>query len=91
MQAMPEGGMITVKYEHNEINNEIAIEVSDTGFGMSEEVLRHVYDPFFSAKSGGTGLGLTNVKRILDLHNADIQIDSVEGQGTNVRIILKTI
>ena len=91
MQAMPEGGTITVKYEHNEINNEIAIEVSDTGFGMSEEVLRHVYDPFFSVKSGGTGLGLTNVKRILDLHNADIQIDSVEGQGTNVRIILKTI
>lgn len=91
MQAMPDGGMIAVKYEYYKNKNEILIEISDTGFGMSEEVLRHVYDPFFSAKSGGTGLGLTNVKRILDLHKADIQIESVEGQGTTVQIIFKNI
>lgn len=89
MQAMPEGGTIVVKFEYNENKNEVIIEISDTGLGMSEEVLKHIYDPFFSAKTGGTGLGLTNVKRILDLHKADIQIESIEGQGTSVRIILK--
>ncbi|MGB9595272.1 MAG: ATP-binding protein [Candidatus Poribacteria bacterium] len=91
MQAMPEGGIITVNYGHNKINNEVLVEISDTGFGMSKEVLRQAFDPFFSAKSGGTGLGLTNVKRILDLHKADIQIKSIEDQGTSVRIILKNI
>ncbi len=91
MQAMPEGGKITIKYKYDEIKDEILIEISDTGFGMTEEILKHVYDPFFSSKSGGTGLGLTNVKRILDLHKANIQIKSVEGLGTSVQIILKAL
>ncbi|MEK7396451.1 MAG: ATP-binding protein [Candidatus Poribacteria bacterium] len=89
MQAMPKGGTIIVKYDFDANNNEIAIEISDTGVGMSEEVLKHVYDPFFSAKSSGTGLGLTNAKKILDLHDANIQIESVEGQGTLVRLRVK--
>jgi signal transduction histidine kinase len=89
MQAMPKGGTIIVKYNFDANNNEIAIEISDTGVGMSEEVLKHVYDPFFSAKSSGTGLGLTNAKKILDLHDANIQIESVEGQGTLVWLRIK--
>ena len=89
MQAMPNGGTIFVKYDFDANNNEIVIEISDTGVGMSEEVLKHVYDPFFSAKSDGTGLGLTNAKRILDLHDANIQIESAERQGTLVRLRIK--
>ncbi|MDQ1327135.1 MAG: two-component system, NtrC family, sensor kinase, partial [Candidatus Poribacteria bacterium] len=51
--------------------------------------LKHAYDPFFSAKSDGTGLGLTNVKKIIELHGGDIQIDSAENQGTKVIIKIK--
>jgi signal transduction histidine kinase len=91
MQAMPKGGTIIVKYDFDANKNEIEIEISDTGVGMSEEILKHVYDPFFSAQSGGTGLGLTNAKKILDLHDANIQIESVEGQGTLVRLRVKAI
>jgi signal transduction histidine kinase len=87
MQAMPDGGKIIVRCVQD--NDSIQINISDTGIGMSEEVLKHAYDPFFSAKSDGTGLGLTNVKKIIELHGGDIQIDSAENQGTKVIIKIK--
>jgi signal transduction histidine kinase len=87
MQAMPDGGKIIIRCVQD--NDSIQINISDTGIGMSEEVLKHAYDPFFSAKSDGTGLGLTNVKKIIELHGGDIQINSTENQGTKVTIKIK--
>ena len=89
MQAMPNGGKITIHFGYDQDNDTIQIDISDTGIGMSEEVLKHAYDLFFSAKSNGTGLGLTNVKKIIELHSGDIQISSAENQGTKVTIRLK--
>ena len=89
MQAMPDGGKLTICFGYDHESGIIQIKVSDTGVGMSEEALKHAYDPFFSEKSGGTGLGLTNVKKIIELHDGDIQIDSAENQGIRVIIRLK--
>ncbi len=62
------------------------IEISDTGIGMSQDVLNHAFEPFFSSKSNGTGMGLANVKKIIELHNGNIKIESTEGKGTKVII-----
>jgi len=66
--------------------NGVQVEISDTGIGMSQEVLARAFEPFFSTKSGGTGLGLANVKKIMEQHGGGIQIESTEGQGTRVII-----
>jgi two-component system sensor histidine kinase HydH len=89
MQAMPDGGKLTICFGYDHESGIIQIKISDTGVGMSEEALKHAYDPFFSEKSGGTGLGLTNAKKIIELHDGDIQIDSAENQGIRVIIRLK--
>lgn len=88
MQAMPDGGKITIQCYYNQSEKRAYIEISDTGIGMSQNILNHVYEPFFSTKSNGTGMGLANVKKIIDLHNGDIKIESVEGKGTKVIISL---
>jgi len=85
-QAMPNGGKLKIYCRLDD--NTVQAEIIDTGFGMTKETLDHVFDPFFSAKSGGTGLGLTNVKRIIELHRGKVYIDSVENQGTKVTIVL---
>jgi len=63
---------------------EIEIRVVDTGFGMSEEVLKSLGSPFYSLKSKGTGLGLMICFNIVEKYNGTIQFESVEGKGTTV-------
>jgi signal transduction histidine kinase len=55
---------------------------------MSKDISDRVFEPFFSAKSGGTGLGLTNAKRIIELHKGEVFIDSIKDKGTKVTLIL---
>jgi len=86
MQAMPDGGELAIKGHYDSDAGAVQIEISDTGIGMSQEVLAHAFEPFFSTKSGGTGLGLANVQKIMEQHKGDIRIESEEGQGTKVTI-----
>jgi signal transduction histidine kinase len=86
IQAMPNGGDLKVHYEQD--NEAIKIEISDSGEGMSKDISDRVFEPFFSAKSGGTGLGLTNAKRIIELHKGEVFIDSIKDKGTKVTLIL---
>jgi two-component system sensor histidine kinase HydH len=87
MQAMSEGGKLTVSSSYDQENHTVQVEISDTGIGMSQDVLTHAFEPFFSTRSGGTGLGLANVKKIIEQHGGVIQIESTEGQGTSVFLI----
>ncbi|HGJ67238.1 TPA: sensor histidine kinase [bacterium] len=86
IQAMPNGGNLKVHCEQD--NEAIKIEISDSGEGMSKDISDRVFEPFFSAKSGGTGLGLTNAKRIIELHKGEVFIDSIKDKGTKVTLIL---
>jgi signal transduction histidine kinase len=88
----PSGGKVRVKVRWQ--NEECRIAISDNGVGMAEEDLDRVFDRFYrteqsrSRETGGTGLGLSICKRIVELHGGTIKIDSQEGVGTNVTVIL---
>ncbi len=70
----------------------VVIEIEDNGAGIPKENLGRVFDPFFTTRGPkqGVGLGLTVARNIIDMHKGFINIDSVEGSGTSVSIILKT-
>ena len=66
----------------------VAIAVSDTGRGMPPEERRRVFDPFYSRKPAGTGLGLTLARRIVTAHGGQIEVESTPGRGTCFTILL---
>jgi two-component system sensor histidine kinase PilS (NtrC family) len=66
----------------------VEIAVTDNGRGIDPEVAERVFDPFFTTKRGGTGLGLATVHRIVESHSGVVQLESRQGEGTTVRILL---
>jgi two-component system NtrC family sensor kinase len=82
--AMPDGGELTITTDLNKEKNEIIIEITDTGIGISEENLDKIFDPFFTTKETGkgTGLGLAVTYGIIRRHNGWIGVHSKPGQGT---------
>lgn len=69
-------------------SNAIRIMIQDKGCGISESRHKRLFEPFYSTKEKGTGLGLLTCKRIIDLHQGSIDIESKQGEGTTIKIIL---
>ncbi|MEH7651166.1 ATP-binding protein [Bacillus safensis] len=86
IEAMPEGGSIYISTE--KLMNEWKITIQDEGKGMSEEDIQRIYDPFFSTKTEGTGLGLTICATILKDHHGRMDVSSELGKGTAFHIYL---
>jgi signal transduction histidine kinase len=86
LQAMPGGGHLTARVGHSDGRVEIAI--SDSGVGISAEALAKIFEPYYSTKQTGFGLGLAVTKWILEQHNGSINVDSAIGQGTTFTIRL---
>ncbi|HOY68745.1 MAG TPA: ATP-binding protein [Candidatus Ozemobacteraceae bacterium] len=80
IQAMEGGGTLTVGIRTG--NEMVGIEVKDTGRGIPGEVMRHVFDPFFTTRKQGTGLGLSITRKIVDLHQGRIRFESAPDVGT---------
>jgi PAS domain S-box-containing protein len=102
--AMPAGGNISASAENITIDAEytklhlqppvgsyILIKITDTGIGMSSEMLDRIFDPFFTTKATGTGLGLSTVQGIIKTHGGSIEVESEVGQGTCFKIYLPAI
>lgn len=89
-EAMPEGGRLTISTtsETTEKNRNIVLYVEDTGTGIPENLVEHVFDSFLTDKPEGTGLGLSIVKRILRTHHGDISVSKTSPTGTTMRITL---
>lgn len=84
IQAMPEGGSLTVTGTASD--DEATLVVSDTGVGVSEENMSKLFQPLFTTKAKGTGLGLAVCKRIVEAHRGEITVESEEGEGTSLTI-----
>ncbi|MDR1868852.1 MAG: PAS domain S-box protein [Treponema sp.] len=84
--AMPNGGVLTVATNH--VEDEIRISICDTGIGISEENIVKIFEPYFTTKETGTGLGLTHVYKIIREHQGEIMVDSAPEQGSEFKIIL---
>jgi len=86
-QAMKGPGKITIGCD--EVSPHwVSFWVEDTGEGMTEETLQHLYEPFFTTKPKGTGLGLATVYKIIEAHRGEIRVQSKKGEGTRFEVHL---
>ncbi len=86
-QAIKQEGLIKISISNNSADS-IHCIIEDSGAGMTEEVQKKIFQPFFSTKSQGTGLGLAITKKIILAHDGEIKINSKPGEGTTVYITL---
>jgi len=89
VEAMPKGGEISLATFHE--GDQVLLEVSDTGIGMSKEVRERIFEPFFTTKEIGQGLGTSIIYGIVARHGGDIRVSSVEGRGTTFHLRLPVI
>lgn len=89
LHAMPDGGRLELlTYERD---GEVVLEIIDTGKGMDERTQSKMFDPFFTTRDGGTGLGLATVQRIVQAHDGRIECESALNRGTRFRIWLPIV
>jgi signal transduction histidine kinase len=88
LQAMPDGGTLTVGVATAPGAGRVEISVADTGPGLDREVRRRLFEPYFSTKSSGTGLGLAIARRAVEAHGGTIEVESSPDRGTIFRILL---
>jgi signal transduction histidine kinase len=89
-QAMPQGGELTIQAAL--VDNpceKVCLDLIDTGQGMAAEVVAKVFEPFYSTKQGGTGLGLPTSRRIIEAHDGSITAQSEVGRGTKFTLTLR--
>jgi signal transduction histidine kinase len=87
LHAMPGGGTITIELRRDG-DRSVELTLADTGVGMDGEALAHLFEPYFSTKAVGTGLGLSTARRNVELNAGAIAVASVPGKGTRVTITL---
>jgi len=89
VDAMEAGGTLFISARLlSREHREAIIEIRDNGSGIASEDMEHLFNPFFTKKQYGTGLGLTQVKKIIELHDGTIELTSEKGKGTEVKITL---
>lgn len=91
IEAIEQTGQISVSLSKDtkiDSTHEAIVTVKDNGKGISKEHLGKIFNPFFSTKPYGTGLGLAAVRRILRAHNGRVEVDSIEGKGSTFRLYI---
>jgi signal transduction histidine kinase len=98
LDAMPNGGVLVLRTAWSDGESlggrrggrarRVAIEIQDSGVGMSPVVVGRIFNPFFSTKDGGTGLGLSLAHKIVDDHEGSLDVRSTPGAGTTFRLVL---
>jgi two-component system, NtrC family, sensor histidine kinase HydH len=88
LEAMDQGGTLSVSCSKNAGTHGARISVTDTGAGIDKEHLDHIFDPYFTTKQTGTGLGLAIVHKIVQAHGGEVKVESEPGRGTTVTVIL---
>lgn len=86
IEAMPEGGTLSIAV--NQTGELVRLEIADTGPGIDEEKAKKIFEPFYTTKAQGLGLGMPYAKRIIDQHNGTISLSSRPEEGTTISITL---
>lgn len=89
-QAMPNGGRLRINGALTS-SRQIAVTFEDTGVGISPEDLSRIFDLYFTTKEHGSGIGLSLVYRTVQLHDGEIEVQSVPGRGTTFRVLLREV
>jgi signal transduction histidine kinase len=87
LDAMPYGGTLTIRTQN--LDGKVALEISDTGEGLTPEECERLFTPYYTTKQHGTGLGLAIVQSVVSDHKGTISVQSEPGKGTTFRIELK--
>jgi signal transduction histidine kinase len=80
LDAMAGGGHLRVSVKRS--GDQCEISVSDTGPGIPDELRQRIFEPFYSTKESGSGIGLAMTTRVLQMHGGSVDFESVSGQGT---------
>ena len=86
MEAVSQDGKITT--DATRVNGTIVIRISNDGSGIPEDVMDHLFEPFYSTKDEGSGLGLFAANHIVEMHRGSVSVHSEEGRGTSVTVTL---
>jgi signal transduction histidine kinase len=86
-QAMPNGGKLTMGARTIK-DRRVELSIEDTGAGISADKLDRIFDLYYTTKPEGSGIGLSIVYRIVQLHGGEIEVQSTEGRGTTFRLLL---
>ena len=86
VQAMSSGGRLTISTGRN--GRKICMTIKDTGAGMSPERIKQIFEPFNTTKSRGLGLGMPYAQKIIQQHGGRIEVESQQGKGTQVKIVI---
>ncbi|MFQ5682145.1 MAG: nitrogen regulation protein NR(II) [Candidatus Binatia bacterium] len=84
VQAMPDGGTLTLKASAS--RRHLLLTVADTGVGISPEILPRIFEPYFTTKAKGSGLGLAIARRIVEAHGGTLTVDSKASQGSRFQL-----
>jgi len=87
-EAMAGGGRISVRARRESGGPRVVLEVSDTGPGIDEETMGRIFEPFFSTKSAGRGMGLAAIRGIVENHDGEIRAASRPGEGATLTVLL---
>jgi signal transduction histidine kinase len=88
VDAMPAGGVLSVSVGRSPNGEALTVTVADNGEGMSPEDVESAFEPYYSTKDTGIGLGLALTRKIVGDHGGSITLDSAPGRGTTARIML---
>ncbi|MCC6809148.1 MAG: PAS domain-containing protein [Deltaproteobacteria bacterium] len=89
MESMPDGGELFVRTRRE--HDRIYVEVKDNGVGIPEHVLTRIFDPFYTTKEGGTGLGLPITQQIVAEHGGELTAESSAGSGTRICVVFPKV
>jgi PAS domain S-box-containing protein len=91
IQAMPNGGIFSISSKLDSSSSSLEITFRDTGIGMDETTAKNIFNPFFTTKDKGTGLGLALTRKIIEDHRGTIEVVSKKGMGTTFTVHLPVV
>ena len=91
VEAMPNGGALAVKTSYDDERDAVNIAIADTGKGIERSLLDQIFQPFFTTKRKGSGLGLAVTRRLIEEHGGDVYVESTPDKGTVFNISLRSL